>query len=167
MRLHEAYNELDSQTQKSVGEDDAIERTVEGVEPDFVCHACGKKRDMCHQFKFGTLLVHKAITYYEENEPEEVTESGVRHHMRYTYNDHLKFMVWEKTRKYDMTCWLQFPQCLEEGGVQFALKLVHEQQIYHHVTKNRVGGIVKKYMLNIHCAVYDYSSILNDNSFGF
>lgn len=48
-------------------------------------------------------------------------------------------------------------QCLEDGAVKFALKLFCKCQIYHHVTKNKVGGIVGKVKINRDAAVYNYS----------
>ena len=151
----EVEDTVEAETVEEVG-------TEDNVSSKFVCGACGNKRDDCHQYKFGTFLVHKAITYYEENEPEEVTESQLRHHMRYTYNDHLNYQCWDVTKKFDIDCWLKFPQCLEDGGVAFALKLIRDCQIYHAVKRNRIGGIVRRTMINKDVRIYDYTSLLND-----
>ena len=45
--------------------------------------------------------------------------------MYYTYNNHLNFIVWDAMRKYGINSWLDFPHCLEDRVVRFALKLVH------------------------------------------
>ena len=31
--------------------------------------------DRCHQYMFDTYIVHKDISYFEENKPDEVTKS--------------------------------------------------------------------------------------------
>ena len=60
---------------ETVNKGTTIKRTVESIPSKFVCCSCDNKCDMCHQYKFCTYLAHKAISFSEQNKPDEVTES--------------------------------------------------------------------------------------------
>ena len=48
---------------------------MDNVSPEFVCETCGNEHNGYQQYNIGTYLVHKPISYHEENEPDEVIES--------------------------------------------------------------------------------------------
>ena len=80
------------------------EETDTGVNDKFVCVGCGNKGDDCHQYKYGSWLAQEAISFLHENEPDEFTESDVRHRMKYSYNQQLNFDCYKETFKYDSNC---------------------------------------------------------------
>ena len=120
----------------------------------FVCVACGNRQDYCHQYIFGTFLVHECITFFEKREPDQVDDALLEHHFKYKYNQHLRFVCHNETKKYDMYSWYKPPECLKRGAFQFALKLVHGQKIYYQIKKNRVEGIAGEKLMNKYTTVY-------------
>ena len=102
--------------------------------------------------------------FFHENEPDEFTESDVRHCMKYSYNKQLNFSCYKETHKYDSKCWYDFPDCLESGEVEFGLKVIHNQQIFFHLEKLREGGVAGRPQCNKATTVYDYGPLLNDNN---
>ena len=118
------------------------------IPSDFVCPACGNNREECHESSFGSHLVHEVITFFEERQPDMVTDLQIKHHFEYMYNIHLKMCCQDITQKYDTRNWYDMPRCLEKGAFAYALKLVHNQQIYYQIKKNRVEGIAGKELFN-------------------
>ena len=106
-------------------------------------------------------MVQEAISLLNENEPNEVTDEDVRHRLKYKYNGQLNFHCYKKATLYDSDCWYDFPDCLKNGGVKTALKVVRNQQFFHYLTEKRKRGIADKILFNTDTAVYDYSSLLN------
>ena len=128
--------------------------------PEFVCVSCGNKQDNCHQYMYGSYLVQEAISFLDEKELDKITEDDVRHRMRYMYNTCMRGDCYMEVRKFDLTGWYNFPDCLEEGGVKYALKMARNQQIFFHLKNRREGGVVGRTMLNRDTTTYDYSGIL-------
>ena len=78
------------------------------------------------------------------------------HHYRYKYNQHLRFVCHQDTKKYDAHCWYNPPACMENGSLKFVLKMLKGQRIYYLIKKNRVEGIAGRTQLNRDTIVYDY-----------
>ena len=128
---------------------------------EFVCVACGNKKDDCHQYIYGTFLVHECISYFEERAADEVTDELLEYHFRFKYNQYLRFLCHRETKKHDVKTWYDPPECLKKGSLKFALKLVHGQQVYYHIKKNRVEGVAGKSLLNKATTVYTYNLEFN------
>ena len=60
---------------------DTVRRDVE----QFVCRGCGNTKELCHDQLFGKTLFHDAITYYQNHDDDEVTESHIEHDLCCTY----------------------------------------------------------------------------------
>ena len=164
----------DINVQDIEGQEDSTDinvQDVEGQEEDievddkFVCQGCGNKGKECHQYKYGSWIVQEAISFFHENEPDKITESDVKHNMKYAYNKQLNFDCYKETYKYDSNCWYDFSPCLEKGGVEYGLKVVQNQQIFFHLEKRREGGIAGRTQRNRATAVYDFGPLLEDNEF--
>ena len=132
-----------------------------GPSPEFVCVSCGNKKDECHQYVYGSWLVQQTISYMNEKEMDEISMDDVKHNMKYCYNQQVNFDCYKENGMFDSNCWYPFPECLEKGGVKFALKLARNKQIFYHLKKRREGGVVGRMMLNRATKVYDYSDVLN------
>ena len=154
---------VDNSGEEESVEEETAEDAVEDsntVCHDFVCVACGNKKKECHQYMYGGWLVQEAITMLRERGPANLPEEDIRAHLKYKYNTQLSFGCWHENKKYDLDCCYNFPDCLEQGGIQFGLKVVRNMQILHHLEKRREDGIVGKTMRDRGTAIYDYSSIL-------
>ena len=150
-------------TSSNVGEKDASTATETAeakVDYNFICAGCGNRCNNCHQYVYGSWLVQEVISLLNEKEADKLSDDDVRHTMKYVYNKQLNFHCYRKTYKYDQDCWYDFPDCLETGSVEYALKVICNQQIFFHLQKRREGGIVGQTMCNTATAIYDYSYIL-------
>ena len=115
---------------------------------DFVCVGCGNDRENCHQYLFGGWLVQDAICILDEKSPDEITEEDVINRMKDKYNTQLSFGCWHKIKMFDTACCYDFPGCLRESSVEYALKVIKNQQIFFHLKQRRQGGIAIKTLRN-------------------
>ena len=107
------------------------------VEDDFVCVGCGNDRETCHQYMFGGWLVQDAISILDEKQPDEITEEDVINRMKEKYNTQLSFGCWHKIKMFDPSCCYDFPECIKESSVDYALKVIKNQQIFFHLKQRR------------------------------
>ena len=149
--------EVEVGTESNVTDKDA--ESEQDQDHKFVCIACGNNREECHQYVYRSWLVQETISFMNEKELDEMSMDDVRHNMRYAYNKQLNFGCYRESGKYDWDCWYKFPECLEKGGVEFALKVACNKQILFHLKKRREGGIEKKTMFNRGVRIYDYSEL--------
>ena len=149
--------ESDTKSKKGETEEEASDTAVDTVdevgtggeiEPDFVCVGCGNGPDSCHQYLYGGWLVQEAISLFDEMEPHEITEQDIIHRMQYKYNTQISFACWHEIKMYDSSCWYEFPGCLSEGAVEYAKKVIKNQQVFLHLRKRRQGGIAIRTLRN-------------------
>ena len=150
--------DVEVDTESNVADEDAVSK--QDQDHKFVCSACGNNSEECHQYVYRSWLVQETISFMNEKELDEISINDVRHNMKYAYNKQLNFGCYRESQKYDWDCWYEFPECLEKGGVEFAVKVFHNKQILFHLKNRREGGIAKKTMFNRGIRVYDYSDFL-------
>ena len=136
----------------------------EEVKPGFVCSRCGNRRKQCHQYVYGAWLVQEALSLLNEKEANEITKDDINHRMKVSYNDKINFHCFKKTFLYNSDCWYDFPDCLKEGSVAFAHRIINDGQVLYHLQQKRQGGIAAKTMRNTATKIYDYGNLLNDYS---
>ena len=139
---------------EDIDEDDICVQDIEpeedetNEEADFVCVGCGNDRNRCHQYLFGGWLVQEAISLLDEKNADEITEDDVLLRMQEKYNTLLSFGCWHEIQMYDTSCWYDFPGCLRESSVEYALKVIKNQQVFFHLKNRRQGGIAIKTLRN-------------------
>ena len=123
-----------------------IERPVSG--PNVYCDSCQNFGQKCHELAFGEFLVQEAVSWFEEKDVDQqklVTAAHVRHEMKWNYNRHLNFAVWDNKRKYDNACWHDMPGCLLLHSVTQAVNMISSMQLLTNLKSDREGGAAKKY----------------------
>ena len=118
--------------------------------PTFVCKGCGNIKKNCHEVRHGPTLVQDAISFNEKNnEPVMVCGSCIDDEFTKRYNKYLYFSCDRCTGLYDLTVWYTPPKCLETGSMNFAKKLVRNQQVYCIIVTKRVYGAAGTHLFNI------------------
>ena len=122
---------------------------VECLGEDMFCSACQNYEKNCHQYLYGSMLIHEVISMYEKKDEKGkamVDFDAIHDHMKFLYNIHLRGSCYGTFEIYDEKHDNELPDCIRKSSLSFIADIIKKVQIYQIMKKKREYGAAARRM---------------------